>query len=266
MIHSSQFFTVHSLCEGKNKCTFTFTFIPGGPGLNAKCFEKFAKQYLSDFRVLAITPSGKQKSKMSLWVKDLEMALKLFPSDIVIGHSFGGMLALSSKKLPKLAKGLVLLSSAPNMDWVMNLGKFKISEKQINKINLASKKYGKRKNKENLQKLWASWAPYYFMKSNLKFAERWLLNQDYLVNAFESSVNLLKNYKIIKPLKMQILVLAGSKDRLTPIAGFKTSSFLKDKNLCFKILPKCAHFPWVENPKILASNLLSFKTKIKGST
>lgn len=261
-IHSNRFFNVHILCSGTNKSTFTF--IPGGPGMTAKCFEKFAIEYLADYRVLSFCPTGLQTSKMSLWSKDLETALNTFPTDIVIGHSFGGMLALSSKKLPKLAKGLVLLNSAPDMTWARNLNKFKLTRAQIEKMNIATEKYTKHKSRKNLQRLWASWTPYYFLKRNWNLGHDWLLNQDYLEEAYESSPNLLRKYKVLKPLKIQTLVLTGSKDKLTPIGGFKNNNFLKCNYVQFEQIPNCAHFPWIENPKALASGLLSFNSKIKG--
>jgi pimeloyl-ACP methyl ester carboxylesterase len=258
--NSNHFFSVHKLCNGKQN--FTFTFIPGGPGFTSNCFEKFAKKYLSEYKVLAFDSTGNRKPKLSLWVKDLESALKQYPTDIVIGHSFGGMLALSSKNLPSLAKGLVLLNSAPNSNWKKNLGKFKFTKLETEEMKTALKAFKSNRSKKNLQKLWASWAPYYFNRKNLKFGKRWLSKQEYIVKSFGSSEKLLNNYKIKNPLKTKTLIVAGSKDKLTPISGFRISGFLKSGLVDFHQLPNCSHFPWLENPKALASSLITFRHQI----
>jgi hypothetical protein len=46
------------LNQGRKKSTFLF--IPGGPGMTPGCFEKFANQYLNDYKVLGLTFNGNQ--------------------------------------------------------------------------------------------------------------------------------------------------------------------------------------------------------------
>jgi predicted alpha/beta hydrolase family esterase len=124
------------LNQGRKKSTFLF--IPGGPGMTPGCFEKFANQYLNDYKVLGLTFNGNQTPNIQSWANDLELALRIHPVNIIIGHSFGGMLALSSKRYQKYIDGQILLNSAPNMSWTQNLSLFKMSPQQKTKIPLAS--------------------------------------------------------------------------------------------------------------------------------
>lgn len=206
-IQSNKYYSLHSLCNGKTNCTLFF--IPGGPGLTPNCFSPFAKKYLSSYKVIGFNFKGTGKPSMKSWVKYFDLEISKHPNCIVIGHSFGGMLCLSSKKIAKLAKGLVLLNTSPNMDWQKNLSKFKISSSDKQEMVKADAIYSQYKTQASLRKLWSSWAPYYFQPRNIKYGKKWLSKQSYIVDAFESSQKVLKNYKVESLPAIRTLILSG---------------------------------------------------------
>ncbi|MEQ1665488.1 MAG: hypothetical protein ABL927_08955, partial [Bdellovibrionales bacterium] len=88
----------------KGTSNLSFFFVPGGPGMSPNCFKEFSAKYLKKHTVRSILFTGEGPLTLTHWGSNLKRALKKAPSDILIGHSFGGMLLLSTRGLDQLAK------------------------------------------------------------------------------------------------------------------------------------------------------------------
>lgn len=71
-------------------------FIPGGPGMYSDCFIPFARKYLKQNNVYVydLEKPAQPGHEFISWGKDLLETCKKIRFDVVIGHSFGGMIKL----------------------------------------------------------------------------------------------------------------------------------------------------------------------------
>jgi len=223
--------------------------------MTPSCFINFAKTYLKEFTVRGITFTGEGNASLDSWSRNLKLALKKFPSDIVIGHSFGGMLLLSTRGLDKLVKGQVILSASPDLSWHKNADKINLSKSESIATKLAELKFKKNPTPQSLKQLWKSWAPYYFSTRNRAKGRLWLWLQNYELKAHRSSEKLLANYSMLNPATLPTLFIGGKQDKLTPVAAFKKKLLGKNYIGLIREIPRAGHFCWLDAPKRTASKL-----------
>ena len=242
----------------KGFSNLTIFFVPGGPGMRPECIKEFVNSHLSNYTVKGILFTGSGLLSRKSLSNYLIKALKQHPTDILIGHSFGAMLILSISGLEKLVKSQILISGAPNLGWRANLRKFKFSKRQVSDMIAAEKKFEMKPSENELKKMWSSWAPYYFTKSNIVKGQRWLLKQNYVLKVHLKSNVILKDYNMQTAQLLPTLLVSGKADKLTPVEAFNKHTFSKKFMLKVTKIGRAGHFCWLENPKELASVLRSF--------
>jgi proline iminopeptidase len=86
-----------------------------------------------------------------------------------------------------------------------------------------------------------------------------LLNKAWNAHAADASFQLKA-----KSLAIPKLLLHGEED---PRPAWPNKQFAEDsRNSLFRLIPKAGHFPWIENPEVLASALRSFLVRHAGAT
>jgi pimeloyl-ACP methyl ester carboxylesterase len=220
-------------------------------------FIDFSRKYLKKKRVISfdLVRGAQEGKQMKVWSHELERVARYFRPDIVIGHSFGGMLCLSTPQLEKYTKGLALLSTAPNMDWERNVEAIKPAHVSSRTRKLLEQ-FDAKPSQKGLKELWGSWVSYYFSRRDLRRGRQWLKNQHYELDVFLSGVTALVGYSAKWVPSVPTLIAAGAGDRLTPLECFHSPKWRK-RNLKLKQVPLAGHFPWIDNPKALAHLLLS---------
>ena len=207
-----------------------------GWGRNKEDFDKVSNQISDDFTIYQIDLPGFGKSTISrsLGIEEYadiinEFTLKLAIIDpIVIGHSFGGRIAIMYAAKYKINK-LVLIAS-PGLKQRFNLIKYlkirtyKISKKLKIKTNLGSTDY---KNANNILK-----------EILVKVVNHDLTNEALKIN-------------------VPTLLIYGKNDKQVPLyVGIKLHKLIK--NSAIVSIPKCSHFPFVEKYRYFLIVLKSF--------
>jgi proline iminopeptidase len=255
--------TIHYIIYGKG---YPVLIINGGPGMNCEGFASLAALLKDNNQIILYDQRGTGKSDlikvdsttvtMNLMVKDIETLRQHLniKNWIVLGHSFGGMLAqYYASKYPENISGMIL-SSSGGIDLnlfkkVGNAINSRLSKSNQDSLNYWSKKIG------------TGDTTYYAKYQQAKFmAPAYLYNKKYAPSIAErltqgkAKINglvfkdlfkikydckeSLKNF--IKP----VLIIQGKQDIIGKDIADKEHSILKNSKEVF--INKCAHYGWLE--------------------
>lgn len=235
--------------------------LAGGPGFNATYLKPVVENLSTQFKCIVLDQRGTGKSLLSQ-VDSVSLTMKNYIKDIevlrnhlklekitVIGHSWGGMLAMEyASRNPKKVKNLILLNTggptskffsyfSDNINMRLNDTDFNEAKMldSIKKPNFKAilpgyffdrEKGLEAKNKINFETL-------YGQSSVMSIA---LTN--YMVNQNER-VNLLKKYT------GKVHIIHGRQDPIGESTVYEIKELLPKAKIHF--IEKCGHFPWLEN-------------------
>ncbi|MCK4355372.1 alpha/beta hydrolase [Candidatus Parcubacteria bacterium] len=162
----------------------------------------------------------------------------------LLGHSFGGRVAIKfAARNPEKLKGLILVSSAGIIP------KRKFVRVCVSKIA----KFGKIFSSIPLYNLFRKgFYKYILRRTDYIQAEKSLYLKETFRNIIKEDLR-----KYFSKIKIPCLIIWGDKDNMTPISD----AYLMDKeipNSKLEILPGIGHFPYTENPEILAQKIRKF--------
>lgn len=217
--------------------------IPGGPGMGP--------EYLSEL-------FGRVELKGSIWTFDilgdeaegwkrslLEAAERLNPA-LIFGHSFGGMLALSTKGLEKHIAGLILADSDP-VNWLKDCAEPPIPRSEM---EAWGKRFHDAPSDLLYKEFFSAIAPYYFSKESLRAGRELIERNSYSYRTFlTGDERFFSSYEVAIDLQpIPVFCLAGERDIITPMKVYQRSSrFTEKKDVRYFSIPGGGHFPWVEN-------------------
>ena len=207
-----------------------------GWGVDLHTFDKLSSQLCEDFTVYQIDLPGFGKSEIlgsysiddyAMYINEFCLSLAII-NPIIIGHSFGGRVAIKIASTYKIDK-LVLISS-PGIKQKFNLLKWiKIRiYKIIKNFNL-----------------------------NLKMGSIDYKNANgHLKNVLVKAVNLDLTYELEK-INVPTLLLYGKKDKTVPLyVGKRINKLIKNSGLV--IVDKSGHFPYIDRFRFCLIILKSF--------
>ncbi|WP_053969795.1 alpha/beta fold hydrolase [Mangrovimonas sp. ST2L15] len=242
--------------------------INGGPGMNSQGFESLAKRLAETNQTIIYDQRGTGQSQlqdissktitMTLMVDDIEALRKhlKIESWVVLGHSFGGMLASYYATLfPDRIQGLILSSSGgldlsllDNLDIRSHLSS--IQRDSLNywnqRISQGDTSYQARLgrgrnlapaylyNKEFIEQI-----AHRLTQSNMQINS--LLWRDMRAISFDCKPNL-------KSFKKPTLILQGKQDILDPSIAEEAHQIFNNSELIY--IDHCAHYGWLEQPNI----------------
>jgi len=244
---------------GKNQ---NIILLPGGPGMDASYLMGLVNllNVEGNIWLLDLPGNGNNTHKnpnFNLWQKSLVKAISSLDNVILIGHSFGGCIALATPEIEPHIKALVLLDAAPR-----NMTESLIQEKE--KFNLPDTtpsivNYQKNPSNKALINMWVKWVDYYFSKSSRAEGEK--LMSEVICNhkAVDWAwVHFWPGYSVKWVPKIPTLVVSGALDHMCPFYLFeKDSRFLKN-NIRMVEVKEAGHFPWVEQPRQVKNVLEAF--------
>jgi pimeloyl-ACP methyl ester carboxylesterase len=244
--------------EGK---AWNWLFLPGGPGLGSESLDQLTA-YLDlpgtiwhvDFPGDGSNISENNIESFRKWPIALEEAVDAFDNVILVGHSSGGMYALSLQCLEHKLSGLILMDSAPDSSWQRALANM-IEASPIAELERLDKIYKANPSNEILKKLTMASAPYFFTKKGLKKGRDLLQDLPYnyeTCNWAEEHFDSTYKAKWF-PQNLLTLIIAGAEDYLTPINLFKDHAKFNRSNILIREINYAGHFPWIENPSAVAA-------------
>ena len=270
----------------KNK---TIIFIHGGPSGNATLFEGTTAQNLADqgFYVIAYDRRGEGRSTDPKATFTYEEAFEDLNSiyatyhlkkAIIIGHSFGGLVAtLYTNKYPQNVSALVLagalFSQQETYDHILNTlkKKYRNDSEQLKRIsiveNLNKNSAEYRKGCYELagengffkmpnpttesKKLYANYEAGEFYKSNIRNKNAPLL---FYQNEKQNKIDSRPFLKKIKTAGIPVYGIYGKEDGIFSSAQIKSMKAITEENH-FTFLDNCSHYLFVDQQTAFLSNL-----------
>jgi proline iminopeptidase len=264
--------TVH--CEGGRIYYRTYgegkplLIINGGPGLNSDGFVSLAKQLSKHNQTIIYDQRGTGKSAMEktdsttitmkAMAADIECLRKHLHIDewIILGHSFGGMVASYYASLyPEKVAALILSSSGGiDLELLSYVGKnvnAKLTAKELDSVNYWTKKINEGDTSYHARlERGMSLAPAYVY--NRKFipviAER-LTQGNSAVNGFiwqdlqKTKFNCTDK---LKSFNKPVLIIQGKQDIIAEKTALKAHKVLKNSRLV--LMDRCVHYGWLDRP------------------
>jgi len=254
---------IHLITYGKGTPVL---IINGGPGMNSEGFGSLAKKIGETNRAIIYDQRGTGQSTipvidsttitMDLMVMDIETIRKHLGIKqwVVLGHSFGGMLAsYYTSKFPERVRGLIL-SSSGGIDMELFSG-FNPSSK-LSQADRDSLNYWTRKVAEGDTSHYAKY------QKGKYLAPLYLYDQSFVPDIAErlTQVNLTVNGLVFHNLQKikfnsapslehfqkPVLILQGEEDIVPVEISEKAHRVLKNSSLV--IIEDCGHYGWLEQP------------------
>lgn len=243
--------------RGTKESELNWLFLPGGPGLGSESLIQLldilklpGNLWRLDLPGDGSNTTSNNGESFSKWAQALIEAVQAFDRVVLVGHSTGGMYALSLPELEDLLEGLVLLDSAPHSGWQAAFGET-VKSFSIPEINDLEETYRKSPNNAALKVLTLASAPYLFTQEGMEMGKEMLASLPYNYEACEWSAKHFDTSYTAKwfPRNLPTLILTGEKDLITPLRLFKESPQFQRENIVFKSISGAGHFPWLENPQ-----------------
>lgn len=244
--------------------------IPGGPGMGPEYLaELFGRLDLKgSIWTFDILDAGREslpdEEIVAGWKRSLLEAAEALKPALIFGHSFGGMLALSTKGLEKHIAGLILADSDP-LDWLKDC-----AGSPIPRAEMAA--WGKKLDDAPSDSLYRDFfsaiAPYYFSKECLRAGRELIERNSYSYRTFTAGNNkFFPGYEMAIDLRpIPVFCLTGEHDVITPMNVYQRSARFKEKSDArYFTIPGGGHFPWVENFQEVSSVLRRIEEQVFGS-
>ena len=246
---------------------FPILIINGGPGMSSEGFMPLAKTLSENNKTIIYDQRGTGKSTLKavnettitldLMVEDIEVLRTHLKIDswIVLGHSFGGMLAsYYTTKHSKNVKGLIL-SSSGGVDLSL-LSRINITgqltQKQQDSLSYWNQKIanGDTSHFARLQRGKYLASAYLYKKDFVDVVAERLTQGNSQINslvwqnmhtiAFDCKKQL---QQYTKP----VLIIQGKQDIVNKDIAVKTHALFQDSKLVY--IDECAHYGWLEQPE-----------------
>ena len=250
-----------------------WVFLPGGPGLGSEYLREFSlslklpgSTWLLDMPGDGSNQSAGKSLDYSQWPQDLAKAVSSLDNVVLVAHSYGGMLALSSPELLNHLSGLILIDTAPNNQW-MHSSAGSCSNCDIPKTNPTMTNYDKNPSDLGLKQVALSMGPLFFSPDQIKEGTRLLENLPYNHLPYDwvnKHFNPSYQAKWI-PQTIPTLIISGTADILTPISLFQQDKRFNRPNIKTILIPHAGHFSWINHQSEFKTIFNDFAGKVSVS-
>lgn len=242
--------------------------INGGPGMNSDGFASLAIQLSNNYQVILYDQRGTGKSilenpnasnvTISLMIEDIENLRKHLKIDnwIILGHSFGGMLASYYATIyPENIKSLILSSSGGiDLDLLTYVSKninSKIGSTKLDSITYLTNKINKGDTSYSLKlQRGTLLAPaYVFYKKNVAvIAERLTQSNLYINQLVWQDLRKIEFdcTDKLSTFNKPVLIIQGKQDIVEERTARKEQHAFKNSKLI--LLDNCVHYGWLDRP------------------
>jgi proline iminopeptidase len=240
--------------------------INGGPGLNSQGFRDLAKILGKSNKAIIYDQRGTGQSKffpidsttitIDAMVEDIELIRKHLNINewVVLGHSFGGMLAsYYATKYPEYIKGLILSSSGGiNLDLFSNLDiNSRLSKMELDSLNYWNNQIsdGDTSYYARLQRGKYLAPAYLFDKSNIDIVIQRISqgNIEIARLVFQNMQSINFDCEVqLKKFTKPVQIIHGDHDVINSSLAIYAQKVFPNAKL--KILKNCGHFGWLDQP------------------
>ncbi len=249
--------------------------------MNSDGFAGLAAQLGKDYETIIYDQRGTGKSTvenpdstnitMKLMVEDIETLRKHLNIDswIILGHSFGGMLAsYYATFYPEHIKGMILSSSGGiDLGLLNNVGNninSKLTKKELDEVKYWGEKIdnGDTSHYAKLQRGKALANAYVYNKKNIPaIAERLTQSKPLITDLVWEDLQRIKFdcSEKLSSFDKPVLIIQGKQDIVPESIAKKEHQVLKNSKLV--LLDKCVHYGWLDRPDEYFNNINKFIQK-----
>jgi pimeloyl-ACP methyl ester carboxylesterase len=246
-------------------------FLPGGPGIGSESLNGLANvAALPGTSWLVDLPGDGSNTRPPVasgdlyqqWPQVLLEAALAVSDPVFVGHSTGGMYLLSTPGLEDIVRGLVLISTAPNAQWLSDF--VAMTERHpLESVALATAAYRAHPTDAHLGRIAIASAAWNFAPQTVDAGAALLGRMPYNRAAVDwSAAHFDSTYTAAWwPLCMPTLVISGSEDRIVTQHLWNDASF-HGHHVLHRTIAGGAHFPWLENPGSVHASFAEFSALI----
>lgn len=256
--------------------------INGGPGMNSNGFENLAKKLSNKHKTIIYDQRGTGKSSlktldsntitMKLMLEDMECLRKHLKIEkwIILGHSFGGILAsYYATQYPERVEGIIYSASGGiDLGLLAYVGETvneKLSQQQRDSLVYWTKKLddGDTTHYAKLQRGRALAPAYLYDKKFIPILAERMTQGNGLVNGLVWDDLERIKYDCSEKLAnfdKPVLIIQGKQDVIKAETAEKAHKILKNSKLVF--MEHCGHYGWLDNEKVYIKEINSFLAKI----
>ena len=257
--------------------------INGGPGMNSNGFAELAEKLSHDNQTIIYDQRGTGRSTMEkidtstitmkLMIEDIEALRKHLniKSWIVLGHSFGGMLAsYYATQYPKSIDGLILSSSGgidlELLSYVQESINSRLTIEQYKEVSYWTTKIsdGDTSHATRLKRGMALAPAYLYNKKPVPMiAERLTQGNAQLNNLIWANMQKI-NFDCAPALasfNKPVLIIQGKQDVIQEKTALKAQKALKHSKVV--LIDKCSHYGWLDAPDEYFGAIKSFLATVQ---
>lgn len=279
----SEYSTIHFKTFGQGSPVL---IINGGPGFNSEGFSTLAKA-IEDlgYQAILFDQRGTGQSKlekidsstitMDLMVKDIEQIRKdlKFSEWIVLGHSFGGILAnYYTSKHPEKVKALIQSSSGgidlSLLETAQSDINSKFTQDEIDSLQFWRQQYRTSDRPDARKKYNQLFAKaYVYHKKHIPLIANRLMEGDLEINGlvWDNLINIEYDCKNdLGDFCNPVLIIQGKQDIISQQLAYKADSVYCNSRIVF--LDHCAHYGWVDQKEKYLEEIKRFLSLVNTKT
>lgn len=260
--------TIKHIKQSKSKTNIVF--IPGGPGLGPISFIPVT-EFIDGVNIYLYYPSGTDNQasdgkdfSYTTQLKELKNEIKKIENPIIIGHSFGGIIATDlALQSPSLINSLICIA-APFSKKVFESASEVFNQLQSSESNFINDKFKNEPTDKNYKEWFSFYGELYFSETNVNSGKKMILDdsacaESYLAARSESATkeSLLSE---IKNVNLNRLFILGEQDKLLP-----SNILIKDAeagNYKTVTIKEAGHFVHFDQPIKVAEVISQFIKEI----
>ncbi len=248
--------------------------LPGGPGLSSESLRELAELietpgavWLVDFPENGDNHVEGCELDCQKWGGYLIDVVKEFDNAVILGHSFGGHLALGLPELENLIKGLIIVNSSPAL-WLEAQAK-EVQRRNLPSLQNLQKSYADNPCDETFRPCFISAIPHFVIPEYIDKAKRILSHLPYNHRALKWWVETSQQTNWTAswiPKGVPTFIISGREDVVTPYYLFEQDARFHRPNIKHHIVDSSGHFCWIERPDEVKSVLdLYFSTNVSNA-
>lgn len=243
---------------------YHWIFLPGGPGIGAEYFTPLTERLTLPGTLWHLDLPGNGSNPLPTadyqykqWGQDLVTTIAMFDNPVLVGHSYGGYLALSTPELQKHLAGLVLMNAAPGSreEAAQRIAK----QHQLPDLQDILKNYLQHPSAETFRQTTLDMAPYFFSKEYQREGRELYQHTALSYAPFAwACQHYFPSYQAQWVPEIPTLIINGEYDFMTPPELFKQDArFCKD-NIKIVDIKGASHHPWVEQREAVCKELIDY--------
>lgn len=232
------------------KPSYTWIFLPGGPGLGSEYLRNFSTQLeLPGSKLLVDFPKDGTNElgelNFNYWKKGLIDLLHTVKNPILVTHSFSGMFALSTPELEPYLSGLVLMNTTTSNTFFAHVSAMQ-EQYHLPDLGLAAAQYHLNPSSETYRAFWDTYKYYCFTREELMQGAQMLPLLAFNNESYNYAIqHFYQDYCAHWQPKIATMTISGGCDFICPPKIFVADPAFQGPHILNRIISRSGHCPWI---------------------